>query len=250
MSDGGQKSSLKNGLDAFFHLLWPRLCLNCQNPLEAEVPLCEECAQQMLKSMGGTFCPRCGHQVSPWALVQGACPQCLGQEFQIERLLCCGLYEGPLRQMIIGLKRGRSELAEYLGSLLQTVVEASELRQHIDMMVPVPLHWTRHWRRGYNQAQLLARSLGIPLSEVLRRVRRTSIQPGMISWAARQRNVAQAFAVKDPGNRVVGQRLCLVDDVKTSGATLNECARMLREAGAVSVWGLVLAVAGQGLQPD
>ncbi len=214
--------------------------------MQEKVPLCQSCSEQMLKATGGTFCPRCGHQVSPWALVQGACPQCQGRELHFDRLLCCGLYEGPLRQMVIGLKKGHSELTEYLGELLRTIIGAAELERHIDWLVPVPLHWTRQWIRGYNQADLLARQLSFPRCLALKRIRRTPIQPGMTSWPARKRNVAGAFALSKAASQVAGQRICLIDDVKTSGATLNECARVLRQAGAASVWALVLSVAGQG----
>jgi ComF family protein len=111
----------------------------------------------------------------------------------------------------------------------------------------VPLHWTRRLRRGYNQSQLLAKQLHQPRARIstdLVRVRRTRAQPQVATPAARARNVAGAFVVRY-GHGFAGRRVCLVDDIKTSGATLNECAKALKEAGAARVYALVLAVAGQ-----
>ena len=232
--------------ESLTHLLWPRLCLNCQSPLVCNTPLCPSCAEQLMQVTGGSFCPRCGMQVSSWAVIEGACPQCLGRELRFERLLCCGIYDGPLRQMIVALKKGQSELAPFLGHLMQAVCMGAVLEQHCDVLVPVPLHWTRQWWRGYNQTQLLAKEVGFPIYPVLKRVRRTPIQPGMTTWAARKRNVKGAFALKVGKDNLKGLKVCLVDDVKTSGATLDECARILRQAGVASVWALVLAVAGSG----
>jgi ComF family protein len=108
--------------------------------------------------------------------------------------------------------------------------------------VPVPLHWSRRLRRGYNQAEILARGLarrhGLPLVRGLRRLRATPPQQG--DPALRRQNVQHAFAVRAP-RAVAGRRLLLVDDVFTTGATLNACARTLREAGAAAVGALTLA---------
>jgi len=113
----------------------------------------------------------------------------------------------------------------------------------------VPLHWSRRLTRGYNQAHILARKLKHPTAKIntdLVRIRRTKSQPAMASPAARARNVAGAFAVRYRHN-FTGRKICLVDDIKTTGATLNECAKTLKQAGASKVFALVLAVAGQNV---
>jgi predicted amidophosphoribosyltransferase len=101
--------------------------------------------------------------------------------------------------------------------------------------------------RGYNQSSVMARTLkqkSIKINTDLVRIRRTKQQPAMASLAQRAANVAGAFAVRR-GHSFTGRNVCLIDDIKTSGATLNECAKTLKSAGAEKVFALVLAVAGQ-----
>jgi len=103
--------------------------------------------------------------------------------------------------------------------------------------------------RGYNQSLILAKKLNHPTAKIstdLVRIRHTKSQPTMPSPAARAANVAGAFAVRY-GHNFAGRNVCLVDDVKTTGATLNECAKTLKQAGAKKVFALVLAVAGQNV---
>ena len=149
--------------------------------------------------------------------------------------------------MILGLKSGRTELDSTLGFLANAALQGSGFVNTIEFFVPVPLHWSRRLVRGYNQSQVLTRKLRHPTAKInteLVRIRRTKSQPAMASPAARARNVAGAFAVRR-GHNVAGRALCVVDDIKTTGATLNECAKTLKEAGASKVFALVLAVAGQ-----
>ena len=118
----------------------------------------------------------------------------------------------------------------------------------IDVFMSVPLHWTRRLARGYNQAQVLIRasqSSRHHTCRVLKRVRQTRIQPLAGSTSARLRNVAGAFQIVH-ADAIRGKTVALVDDVKTTGATLNECARVLKQAGARHITAIVLAVAGQG----
>lgn len=149
--------------------------------------------------------------------------------------------------MVLSFKKGATELRHILVALARSTLEGSGFQDKIDLFVPVPLHWTRRLSRGYNQAAVLARGLAHPgpgLCMALKRGRATRIQPLMASQAQRRQNVRGAFAIKVSG-RVAGRRVCLVDDITTSGATLDECARVLKEAGAKNVYALVLAVAGQ-----
>jgi competence protein ComFC len=109
------------------------------------------------------------------------------------------------------------------------------------------LHFSRRLVRGYNQSRVLIRKLKHPSARVstdLVRIRRTKIQPTMASVAARRKNVAGAFAARYR-HKFAGRNICLVDDIKTTGATLDECAKTLKQAGASKVFALVLAVAGQ-----
>jgi ComF family protein len=181
-------------------------------------------------------------------MVDGVCPDCQGKAIHFDGIARSGVYTDALQQMILSFKKGRTELDNVLGSLANSALEGGGFRDEIEFFVPVPLHWFRRLSRGYNQSLVLAGKLKHPagISADLARVRHTKSQPAMVSPAARARNVAGAFAVRR-GHRFAGRNICLVDDIKTTGATLNECAKTLKEAGASKVFALVLAVAGQNI---
>lgn len=129
------------------------------------------------------------------------------------------------------------------GRLARYLASALPVDDHYDAIVPVPLHWKRRWRRGFNQSELLAKELSrrrrMPVVKALRRVRPTANQAGLTS-AARRRNIAGAFQAK-PGANLRGKRVLLIDDVFTTGATASACAAALKRAGAASVSLLTLA---------
>ena len=232
------------------HLLWPAVCINCAESIgEAEGNLCRKCWDELLESAGGDYCRRCGRDVSRYGVVDGACGQCMGREPGLDGIARAGVYSASLQSMIVGFKRGRTELDKVLGFLARSALEGSEFAGRIELFVPVPLHWTRRLWRGYNQSRVLIRRLLVSRARVsteLVRMRRTKMQPMMVSEAKRRANVAGAFAVRR-GHAFSGKAICLVDDIKTTGATLNECARVLKEAGAARVYALVLAVAGRNI---
>ncbi len=161
-----------------------------------------------------------------------------------------------MRQLILnakyhGRRRAVDALAEVIRLWLDSATESDELLQvvNLEALVPVPLHWTRRLRRGFNQAELLAERLSEPFERpvvaALRRVRATRPQVGL-DRLERRRNVADAFAAVH--SRVVpGGYYLLIDDVYTTGATLRECARTLRAAGAGRVAALTAA---RPLAPD
>jgi competence protein ComFC len=234
-----------HGLD---QLLWPAVCINCRQSIsQADNHLCSKCWDSLLVCTGGDYCRRCGRDAGRFALLAGKCPDCQGREINFERIARAGIYEQTLRQMILSFKNGRAELDSVLGFLADSALQGSGFSNDIELFVPVPLHWTRRFVRGYNQSYILIRKMRHPSAKIstdLVRIRRTKAQPAMVSPAARQRNVAGAFAVRS-GHGFKGRNVCLVDDIKTTGATLNECAKTLKQAGALKVFALVLAVAGQ-----
>lgn len=230
------------------HLLWPAVCINCRTSIgETDNNLCRECWDRLLECIGGDYCRRCGRDAGKFALVQGTCPDCQGREVCFDAIARCGLYDQSLRTMILGFKNGKTELDSVLGFLANAALEGSGFASEIELFVPVPLHWSRRLARGYNQSRVLAARLRHPTARIstkLVRIRRTRLQPAAASPAARARNVAGAFAVRRRHD-FTGRTICLVDDIKTSGSTLNECAKVLKRAGASKVFALVLAVAGQ-----
>lgn len=235
-------------LQGFNQLLWPAVCTHCrQSTCETDHDLCQDCWDGLLACTGADYCRRCGREAGRFAIVEGACPDCQGKEVHFDRIARAGIYSQSLQGMILAFKNGRTEHARVLAFLANSALQASDFYRDIEFFVPVPLHWSRRLRRGYNQSHLLAGRLMHPTAKIstdLVRIRRTRSQPTMPSFAARAKNIAGAFAVRKD-HRLTARRVCLVDDIKTSGATLNECASVLKQAGAVKVYALVLAVAGQ-----
>jgi ComF family protein len=159
--------------------------------------------------------------------------------------LAQGDYDGALRHIIHAFKyEGRRSLAAPLGAMLRA--SGADVLRDASCTVPVPLHPWRRLTRGFNQAADLSRHLGLPVVHALRRTRMTMTQAGLTA-AARQRNVRGAFRRSPWLSAAVRERLIedrivvLVDDVKTTGATLDACAAILRDAGARDVRTLTLA---------
>jgi len=243
------KESCRFTLQGVNQLLWPAVCISCgESVCETDNNLCRDCWEQMLSCAGADYCRRCGRDASRYALIEGVCPDCQGKEIHFDRIARSGVYGEALRKMILAFKKGRTELDGMLGFLANSALQGGGFYSDIEVFVPVPLHWSRRLFRGYNQSLVLANKLTHPTAQIstdLARIRYTKTQPGGIAnAAARARNVAGAFAVRR-GHQFAGRNICLVDDIKTTGATLNECAKTLKEAGASKVFALVLAVAGQ-----
>ena len=231
------------------HLLWPEVCINCRQSIcISDNHLCQKCWQELTEATSGDYCPGCGKDVSRYALVHGKCSDCQDQSIYFDKICRAGFYSHALRRMILSFKlHGRTELDLTLGFLANSALQGSEFYEEVDFFVPVPLHWTRRLNRGFNQSLILAKMLKHPTAKLntdLVRTRNTRAQVTMESHTSRKKNVANAFAVR-MGHKFQGANICLVDDIKTSGATLNECAKVLKEAGASKVFTLVLAVAGQ-----
>lgn len=221
--------------DGLLDALFPPRCVGCGARGEW---LCRGCYKSVRRP-APPLCRRCGREYSGPAL----CADCRLHPFRIDGIRSGGYYEGALRAAALRFKHSR-HLAAPLGTLLGEAWSAWP--RNADLIVPVPLHPSRLRERGYNQAALLARELAegcrLALAEdCLARTRATAPQTGH-SWRERWENVAGAFACQDP--RVVGRGIILVDDVCTTGATLEACARALKDAGAKAVWGLVVARAG------
>lgn len=161
----------------------------------------------------------------------------------VRDLRSAGCHEGPLRSAVLQLKFARKvALAAPLGRLLAEELEPVRREWAPDYLAPVPDHWTRRLERGYNQAELLAgaagRLAGVSVRKPLRRVRPTGRQVGR-GAAERAVRLRGAFA-PGPGVEIEGRRIVLVDDVWTTGATLAECAEVLRAAGALAVYALTV----------
>ncbi len=215
-------------------VLYPPLCVGCGQVGSAYCPACRLSAPLV----NPPICPLCGRPQGTSTL----CVQCASNPLHIDGIRSVALFEGTVREAIHRLKYDYvRDLAVPLGEMLSGFwLQASLVG---DVIVPVPLHARRLKERGYNQAALLALRLsqatGIPVDDrALRRNRYTVSQTGLTAQQ-RRRNVEAAFSCRDPG--MAGKRVVLIDDVCTTGATLEACSEAMREAQAKSVWALTVA---------
>lgn len=221
---------------ATLDLMFPPRCQVCAAP--DGFPLCAACSQSF-PCIAPPVCQVCGRPLRGPPDLVFTCVACRHRRNPL-RVRAFGRYEGRLRDAVHALKyQGRLALAEPLGRALAEVVSADPVLSRADAAVPVPLHPRRQARRGFNQAEELARYLGRPVVRALVRVRDTPSQTEL-DEDQRRRNVRAAFAVCRP---VRGLRVVLVDDVVTTGSTLAECAAVLRAAGAAQVGAVTVAMA-------
>ncbi len=232
-------------------LVLPAHCGVCGSPAapDGRFGLCEPCGAGLAGLLQTPHCPRCGRSAGPHTVDLDGCSLCRGKRLPFDGVVRVGPYAEPLRALILAHKyRRRSELGPLLGRLLAERAALSGWIDRVESIVPVPLHWTRRAWRGFNQAAPLGRELvraspGGRSAAGLLRVRPTPHQT-RLPPSRRAANVRGAFGVRGRDGALRGRRVLLVDDVMTSGATLGECARTLRRAGAAEVYVAVVAVAG------
>lgn len=222
----------------------PPLCASCREPLGDGAGLCAACWSK-LAFIEPPYCPRLGipftYDPGPGLLSMEA----IANPPAYDRARAAVRYDDIARELVHRLKYGdRLDLAPTMGRWMTRA--GREMLAEGDALVPVPLHWRRLWARRFNQSAALAgvisKSSGLPvLHETLRRVRATPQQVGL-DKSQRALNVQSAFKVAlERRADVAGRRLILVDDVLTSGATVDTCARALLRAGAAHVDVLVFA---------
>lgn len=220
-------------LDVFF----PKFCVGCGKYGEF---VCVECAKEIESIKTGT-CPECG-KISQSGRFCSNCKKKLGLE--LFGIIVAANYEaGPMREMIHHLKySGFIELSDLLGELIVQRLMVEKISNDL-VLVPVPLHINKFAKRGFNQAELIARYVSnrvkIPYKNALSRIKHTESQVGL-SGTERRTNLEGAFAVNKK-SAISGKTILLVDDVTTTYSTLNECAKELKSAGAKKVYGLVVA---------
>ena len=217
------------------NLLFPQWCVGCGKKGDF---ICHSCRRSLPRIMP-PLCPRCGKPQSSGIL----CSSCVSWQAEIDGIRSPFRFDGVMRQAIHQLKyRNLRTLAAPLARLLNDYLITSPVPGEV--LVPVPLHRKRLRERGYNQSSLLARELSkltsLPVvDDCLIRQRHAPPQTKTSTVDERQSNVVDAFACGD--QRLRDKQVLLIDDVSTSGATLDACAVALKAAGATSVWGLVLA---------
>ena len=229
----------------FRQLVYPVVCVRCEVLVaRPDDDFCPDCTG-LLTADPHFACPRCTTTVGEHTDVSDGCPRCRGERFHFDSAIRLGLYDGALRDAVLAMKRSPGQLLAECVGRLWAHYHADRFRAlGVGVVIPVPLHWWRRFRRGYNQAEALsapvAQLLGVDHRPGwLRRIRPTPSQ-AKSSVSDRRTNVRGAFAVT-PGARLGGQSVLLVDDVLTTGSTANEAARVLRNAGATAVHVAVLA---------
>jgi len=236
-------AALRAALGLAVDVALPRLCPACREPV-ADAGLCAACWSK-LSFIARPYCERLG---IPFPFDSG--PGLLSMEAMADppaygRARAAVRYDEVARTLVQAFKYGdRLDLAPVMGRWMARA--GQELFDGAHALVPVPLHWRRQWARRFNQSALLAEVVGkenrLPVAyTALRRMKATPQQVGL-SQSQRAANVQGAFRVPDEGKpEVTGRRLILVDDVLTSGATADTCARALLRAGAANVDVLVFA---------
>lgn len=242
--------------------LWSLTLKNLVIPI-----FCHECGRRLLTDENPCFCPTCWERSPrierPFCSVCGEpqagregfgalqnfpCEKCRARgEQPYRRVYPAAVYDGAIGEAVRLLKfYEKRTLLPAIDEVLRDFIAREMDVEQYSAVVPVPLYPVRHRERGFNQSELLARSVldAFPAAELstgLKRIRPTHVQSRLKSPEARQANVSGAFAVTSPAG-LTGRTVLLVDDVVTSGSTVGECCRVLREAGASAVDVLCVAI--------
>lgn len=224
-----------------WELLFPGKCILCGIVLQkGSYGVCAGCRSK-LPVIREPRCLHCGKPIE--SIRQEYCPDCTGRTSSLDGGIALWEYTDSMRQVMADFKYGGCESdAEFFANEFAAYHSVKLQSWNIQAIVPVPLHWRKRWFRGYNQAESFAGILGQKLSvpvytEVLKRIRYTEPQKGLDS-RQRRKNLQGAFdAAKDAENRIKNcTTILLVDDIYTTGATLEACADVLRRLGVQRVY--------------
>ena len=227
-----------NPLHALSSLFYPATCVICSGNVERFEYLCENCRGRAPR-ITSPFCAKCSEPFSGAITQTFSCANCEHRILHFDSAVAAYRSRGLVRKLVHQFKYGRQRhlrhpLAEWLG---ETMNDPRLRGRRFDLIVPVPLHPARERERGFNQAtllaELLAHRVAVPLRAVLERIRYTTTQTAY-DRAERMENLQDAFRLRKNTN-VRELHVLLIDDVLTTGSTLSECARVLKEAGAISV---------------
>jgi len=237
-------ASLRKAPARLLDMLLPPRCAGCGAGVAETGALCPDC-WSAIEFLAPPACQRCAYPFEYEVAGLTLCAACSTHPPVFDRACAVLRYDAGSRNMLLAFKHAdRTDLAPIFGRWL--VRAGAKLLAEADLVAPVPLHWTRLWARRYNQAALLGRWAAAEANRPFRPdllIRRKRTAPQKAGRAARARNVAGAFSVPTRLRQVVeGRRVLLVDDVRTTGATLDACARALKAVGAAGVDVLTLAL--------
>lgn len=225
-------------------LLYPPSCTICSASVDPGEYLCHECESKISRIVP-PFCAKCSQPFDGAITTEFACANCAHRKIYFEAAVSAYRARGIVRHAILNFKYGKEiHLRHLVARWLVAAFDDQRLRdRHFDAIVPVPLHPARERERGFNQAELLAEwlsdHLSLPMRPALERVHYTTTQTAF-DRAERMQNLRGAFRLRKKAD-VRRLRVLLIDDVLTTGSTLSECARVLREAGAQSIFAATAA---------
>lgn len=237
--------------EALASVFFPAPCRICAQILDtgSRIPFCHACLAALRKPLPEPVCDCCGRPIVSTAVLTAAgppqCHLCRRDVYEFDLARSFGAYTKEMARAVLLLKYHEvTSLGSWFAKRLAEIARRDSARFESDIVVPVPLHPARLRERGYNQAELIARPLahllGIPYRSYL--LVRTKPRPDKLKLTYRERwtSVRGAYAARE-GARVDKLRVMLVDDVFTTGATLDACSKVLRRAGAAQVAGLTVA---------
>ena len=224
-----------NFIHGFLDLFFPTFCVACKKPVaHQDNHICEECLQSI--KISTEKCSICSG-----LLEAGKCIFCSERKVYIDKNICCFDYEGAIKNLMAGYKfRGHKRISKVFSTLfINSVVDMPKA----DIITWVPMTKKKVWKRGYNQSQVLAKELGkqyrLKYLKLLDESKEALVQREL-NIAERFFNILGRYTVLNK-SRVLGKSIILIDDVFTTGATINECARVLKEAGAEKIFSITIA---------
>jgi competence protein ComFC len=233
-------------IDFLLDLIYPPRCIFCRSiiPVEKERGICENC-KEMVSFVKGKQCQKCGKPIED-RTDKKLCVDCMRMNHYYEKGFALFVYEGLVRDMIYRFKYGgHKEYARHLGKWMADVIIKADIKEKIDLIIPVPIHPNRKKKRGYNQseelARVLAKELKIPMNaSALIRKKDTIAQSGL-TFLQRRNNMKNAFEF-DNGFGIYHKNILLVDDIYTTGATINACSKLLKKKSANTVYFLAVSI--------
>ncbi len=237
---------MKSYANSFMELIYPEknVCFICEayDELIGDRYICRDC-EAHFKKLTSPLCRKCSKQID-YGYADRLCSECADTEKYFEESRSPYSYEGLVKKAIYSYKYyNKAYYFKLFGNILVEFMKNTEYTD-FDFIVSVPLHRSRMQERGYNQSQLIAKyiseKLSIPYADALKRTRKTQKQSRQ-SRLSRKRNIINAFETKKSSEKVIHSSVLLVDDIYTTGATVNECARALINSGVSKVYAITIA---------
>ena len=234
--------------EVFMNLVAPKACIICDDSLkmETEIQLCDECRAE-LPFIKGTTCAICGIPISD-TYVDIYCGRCKSKKYRFESNISVFEYKDDIKEALKRMKFGNREtwIAETAGKLLAIRIKEKYERVNFDCIINVPCSLPRRFRRGFDQSAMIAdvvsEILGIEMyDDVLYKIKNNRKQSTIEDAKEREKNVRGAYEIYRY-DKIIDKTVLLIDDIFTTGSTINECARMLKNAGASIVYTATVAI--------